>query len=81
MKKKVKETDLVCSNCGSVYPLKIRGEVVKIHGFKYAYCFNCQKYTIHQTIQRVDLYIKELEVKDEIDYTGKDKVLARHFLK
>lgn len=37
MNKKVKEKDLICSNCGMIYPLKvIRGEIVKIHGFKCA---------------------------------------------
>lgn len=77
-----KEKDLICSNCANVYPLKVvRGKIIKIHGFKYAFCFKCRMITRHQTIDSYDLYIKELESKDESEYTGKDKVLAKHLIK
>ncbi len=82
MSKKVKEKDLICGNCGMVYPLKvIRGEIVKIHGFNYAYCFKCRKFSRHQSIDSIDLYICELESKDMSDYSGKDKILSKHLLK
>lgn len=73
----MKEKDLICSECGFVYPIKSNISYVKIKGFKYVYCFKCQKYTKHQTIDSVDLYIKELETKDFEEMSGKDKVCRR----
>lgn len=81
MNKKIKEKDLICSNCGMVYPLKIRENIIKIHGFKYVYCFGCKMITRHQTIDSIDLYKCELMSKDKGEYTGKDKVLARYLIK
>jgi len=77
MKKKTKETDLICSNCGNVYPIKYNRQITKIKGFKYAYCFRCMKMTRHQEIISLDLYKKELESKNEEEYTKKDKILSK----
>ncbi len=74
--KKVKEKDIVCSECGSVYPLK-SNDFIKVHGFKYAYCFKCKMITRHQTTEPIDIYKALLESKDISEYTGKDKVLAK----
>lgn len=73
----MKEKDLLCSECGFVYPIKINIDFVKIKGFKYVYCFECQKFTKHQTIDSVDLYKKELETKNYEEMSGKDKVCRR----
>ncbi len=77
MKKKEKERDLVCSECGSIYPIKYYRNIVKIKGFKYAYCFKCQEMTRHQSITPVDLYKKELESKLPDEYSTKDKILSK----
>ncbi len=69
--------DLICSICGNIYPIKVNRQVTKIKGFKYAYCFNCQKVTRHQTVKDADIYKSELERKDPKDYTKKDKILKR----
>lgn len=77
MKKKEKEKDLICSNCGSVYPIKYFRNITKIKGFKYAYCFKCMKMTRHQQIEALDLYKEALKRKDPEEFTKKDKILSR----
>jgi len=80
--KKVKEKDLICSNCGMVYPFKVvKGDIVKIHGFNYVYCFRCRMMVRHQVIDSFDIYIEDLKSKDEEEYSGKDRVLSRCLLK
>ena len=73
----MKEKDFICSECGYVYPIKSNRKYIKIKGFKYVYCFRCGKFTKHQTIDSVDLYMKELETKDYSEMSGKDKVCQR----
>lgn len=73
----MKEKDLICSECGYVYPIKSNRKFVKIKGFKYVYCFECGEYTRHQTIDSIDLYKKDLETKPDIDLSGKDKICKR----
>ena len=73
----MKEKDLICSECGYIYPIKNNRNFVKIRGFKYAYCFKCNGYTRHQTIDSVDLYKKDLETKPVELMSGKDKICKR----
>ncbi len=73
----MKEKDLICSKCGSVYQIKNNINCIKIKGFKYVYCFKCQEYTKHQTVDAIDLYKKSLETKDVNEMSGKDKVCVR----
>lgn len=73
MKKENKINDLICSTCGFLYPIKANREVMKIKGFKYAYCFNCRKVTRHQTVKDLDLYKSELIFKDPEEYSKKTK--------
>lgn len=75
--KKIKEKDLLCSECGYVYPFKQGVKYDKLKGFKYLYCFNCRKITRHQTIDAIDLYKAELESKNEDELTKKDRICAR----
>ncbi len=77
MNKKTKETDLICSNCGYIYPIKYNRNITKICGFKYAYCFRCSQMTRHQQTEALDLYKKTLENKPLEEYTKKDKILSR----
>lgn len=77
MKHKEKEKDYICNECGYVYPFKVYREYEKIHGFKYTFCFKCNKVTKHQTIDPIDLYKKELELKDYEDFSQKDKIVKR----
>ena len=74
---KIIQTDLICSLCGYVYPIKTNRNVQKIKGFKYAYCFNCQKITRHQSVKDADIYKSELERKSPEEYSAKDKILKR----
>jgi hypothetical protein len=73
----MKEKDLICSECGYVYPIKSNRNFVKIKGFKYVYCFRCGEFTKHQTIDSVDLYKKELETKDTLEMSGKDRICKK----
>lgn len=76
-KNKKKEKDLICSECGSIYPFKQFKHIDKIKGFKYAYCFKCKMMTRHQTIDPIDLYVCELEEKDEEELSQKDKIVMK----
>lgn len=77
MKKKQKEKDLICSECGEKYPIKYNKNITKIKGFKYTYCFTCKKMTRHQQIDALDLYKAELKNKLPEEYTKKDKILRK----
>lgn len=76
-KNKHKEKDLICSECGSIYPFKQFKKIDKIKGFKYAYCFKCGMMTRHQTIDPIDLYKCELCSKEEDELTTKDKIVIK----
>ena len=73
----MKEKDFICNECGYIYPIKNYRKFVKIKGFKYVYCFSCKEFTKHQTIDSIDLYKKELETKDFLEMSGKDKICKR----
>ena len=60
----MKEKDLICSECGYVYPIKSNRNFVKIKGFKYVYCFRCGEFTKHQTI-------------DSVEMSGKDRICKK----
>ena len=77
MKEKIKEKELMCSECGYIYPIKTARKFVKIKGFKYCYCFRCGLLTKHQTIDPIDLYKEELKNKDYSEMTGKDKIVKK----
>ena len=77
MKEKIKEKELMCSECGYIYPIKTARKFVKINGFKYCYCFRCGLVTKHQTIDPIDLYKEELKNKDYSEMTGKDKIVKK----
>lgn len=77
MKNNLKQKDLMCSECGYIYPFKEVRKYVKIKGFKYCYCFRCSQITKHQTIDPLDLYKEELKTKPYEEMTGKDKVVKK----
>lgn len=77
MKQKQKEKDLICSNCGNVYPIKHYRNITKIKGFKYVFCFKCMQMTRHQQVESLDLYKEYLKNKNIEEYSKKDKILSK----
>lgn len=56
----------ICSDCGSVTPIRTRINFPKKFDIEKAYCFKCKKVTNQIKLYNIDKTKKELEFKDEL---------------
>lgn len=74
MNKKTIKTDLICPECGSVFPImRKQSKQKKIFHRKWLFCPKCKKETNHIETKELELLLEEITIKEEYQRTEDEK--------
>lgn len=80
MKKHITRSDLVCLECGNVFPIPRKtANQRKIYHIKDIFCVCCKKKTKHIETKDLDILSKEIEFKTKL--TEEEQLLADVLIK